>query len=100
MPLLVGALLGALIQGMGTLVGKVLISLGIAYVAYSGIDTMLTAAKTELFSRIAGQGSVVVQLAGVLQVGTCINILVSAYLARLVVQGLTNGKLTSMVTKG
>lgn len=100
MPLLVGALLGALIQGMGTLVGKVLISLGIAYVAYSGIDTMLTSAKTELFSRIAGQGSVVVQLAGVLQVGTCINILVSAYLARLVVQGLTNGKLTSMVTKG
>lgn len=100
MPLFIAALLGALIQGAGTLVGKVLISLGIGYVAYSGLDTLIDTAKTELFSRIAGQGAVVVQLAGVLQIGTCVNIIASAYLARLVVAGLTNGKLTSMVTKG
>jgi len=100
MPLFIAALLGALIQGAGTLVGKVLISLGIGYVAYTGIDTLLDAAKLDLFARIAGQGSTVTQLAGVLQIGTCVNILCSAYLARLVVGGLTNGKLTSMVHKG
>ncbi|MDP3887126.1 DUF2523 domain-containing protein [Hydrogenophaga sp.] len=100
MPLFIAALIGALVSAAGTLVGKVLISLGIGYVAYSGIDTMLESAKADVFSRIAGQGSLVTQLAGVLQIGTCINILASAYLARLVVAGLTNGKLTSMVHKG
>lgn len=100
MPLFIAALLGALVQGAGTLVGRVLISLGIGYVAYSGLDTLIEASKSAFFSNVAGQGSVVVQLAGVLQVGTCVNIIASAYLARLVVAGLTNGKLTSMVTKG
>jgi hypothetical protein len=99
-PLLVPALVGGLITAAGTLVGRVLISLGIGYVAYSGIDTMLESAKADVFARIAGQGSTVVQLAGVLQIGTCINIICSAYLARLLVSGLTNGKLTSMVMKG
>jgi len=100
MPLFLAALLGALIQGAGTLVGKVLISLGIGYVAYTGIDIMLTAAKDQFIADVGGLGTTVVQLAGVLQIGTCINILASAFLARLVVKGLTDGKLTSMVTKG
>jgi hypothetical protein len=99
MPALIGALLGALIQGAGTLVGRVLLSLGIGYVAYSGIDTLATAARDEFISRVQGQGAVVVQLASVLQVGTCVNILVSALLARFVVAGLTNGTLTRMVQK-
>lgn len=99
MPTLIGALLGALIQGMGTLVGRVLISLGIGYVSYAGIDTLATAARDDLLQRIQGAGAVVLQLAGVLQIGTCINILVSALLARFVVAGLTNGALTRMVQK-
>ncbi len=100
MPLFIAALLGALIQGAGTLVGRVLISLGIGYVTYTGIDLMLTTAKDQALSRLGGLGSTVVQLAGVLQVGTCINILASAFMARLLVKGLTDGKLTSMITKG
>lgn len=100
MPAFIAALLGGLITAAGTLVGKVLISLGIGYVAYSGMDTLIEASKASFFSSVAGQGATVMQLAGVLQVGTCVNIIASAYLARLVVAGLTNGKLTSMVHKG
>ncbi|MDO9292642.1 MAG: DUF2523 family protein [Hydrogenophaga sp.] len=99
-PLLVPALVGALVTAAGTIVGKVLISLGIGYVAYSGIDVLLEASKAAFFSNIAGMGGTVVQLAGVLQIGTCVNILASAYLARLLIAGLTNGKLTSMILKG
>ncbi len=100
MPLLIQALLGGLIQAAGTLVGKVLLSLGIGYVSYTGINLLFDSAKQTLFANIASQAPVAVQLAGVLQVGTCVNIMVSAALAKLVLAGLTNGTLTRMVTKG
>jgi hypothetical protein len=100
MPLLISALLGGLIQAAGTLVGRVLLSLGIGYVAYTGINTLVSGVATDLIARIAQQAPVAVQLAGVLQVGTCINIMTSAALTKLVLMGLTNGTLTRMVTKG
>jgi hypothetical protein len=99
MPLLVSALLGALISGLGTLVGRVLISLGISYVAYQGIDTMATFARDSFVTRVQSLPAMAIQLIGLLQIGTCVNILISAYLARLVVNGLTNGSLTKMVQK-
>ncbi|MGM9480323.1 DUF2523 family protein [Roseateles sp. NT4] len=40
-PLFLGALIGALISAAGTLVGRVLLSLGIGYASYSGIDAGL-----------------------------------------------------------
>jgi hypothetical protein len=100
MPLLVQALLGGLIQAAGTLAGRVLISLGIGYVSYTGITVFFDAAKATLLAKIAAQAPVAVQLAGVLQIGTCINIMVSAAMAKLVLSGLTNGTLTKMITRG
>ena len=100
MPALVAALWGAFLAFIPTLVGRVLVSLGIGYVAFRGIDTLVTAAKGTLFSNISTSYPVVVQLAGVLQIGTCINIMASAVLARMAVAGLTNGLLTKFVTKG
>jgi energy-converting hydrogenase Eha subunit H len=100
MPLLIQALLGGLVQAAGTLVGKVLLSLGIGYVSYTGINLFFDSAKQQLFSAIASQAPVVLQLAGVLQIGTCVNILISAALAKLTLMGLTNGAITRMVTKG
>jgi hypothetical protein len=100
MPLLVQALLGGLIQAAGTLAGRVLISLGIGYVSYTGITVFFDVAKATLLAKIAAQAPVAVQLAGVLQIGTCINIMVSAAMAKLVLSGLTNGTLTKMITRG
>jgi hypothetical protein len=100
MPLFVAALIGALISALGTIVGRVLVSLFIGYASYQGIDTLVTAGKASLFSSVSAQGALVVQLAGVLQIGTCVNIMASAALAKLVVSGLVNGKLTKFVTKG
>lgn len=100
MPSLIAALWGGFLSMIGTIVGRVLISLGIGYVAFRGIDTMVTAAKTSLFTSISSLPQAAVQLAGVLQVGTCVNIMASAVLARLAVAGLANGVLTKFVTKG
>ncbi|TFY99005.1 DUF2523 family protein [Ramlibacter humi] len=100
MPALFLLFLGYLVQAVGTIVGRVLISLLIGYVAYQGIDTLVGSSKAQLLSAISAQAPLAVALAGVLQVGTCINILCSAAVARLTVAGLTNGAITRMVTKG
>jgi len=93
------ALLGALVQIAGTLVGKVLLSLGIGYVAYKGLDASLAWAKSSVFANLAGLSPTTLQVLGVLQIGTAINILISALTARLVLKGMTGGALKAMVLK-
>lgn len=100
MPLWVAALVGGLVQVAGTLVGRILLSLGIGYVTFSGLDMSLDWLKGEVLGRLNGLPAVSLQVAGVLQVGTCISILVSSLTARLILNGLTGGSITRMVTKG
>ena len=97
MPLFIGALLGGLIQIAGTLVGKVLISLGIGFVVFSGIDTSLGWMKSEIVNYVGQAGSQALAAASALRLGTCISILTSALSARLVLNGLTGGTLKKMI---
>ena len=99
MPLFIGALIGALIQAAGTLVGKVLLSLGIGYVTFTGVDTSITWARDQFFAGLSGMPSTALQLAGVLQVGTCVSIMTSALVVKLTLAGLTSGTLKKMVVK-
>jgi len=102
MPLLMAALLGGLIQAAGSLVGRVLISLGVGFVVYQGVEVGLGTFKTQVFQYL-GQGiSSFPQIAaflGVFQVGTCMNILFSGFTARLVLGGLTGGAIKKMIYK-
>lgn len=99
MPVFIAALLGALVQAAGTLVGKVLISLGIGYVAFTGVDASVEWARAFTMARISGLGGQTVAVASALKIGTCISILSSAILARLVLNGLTGGTIKRMVQK-
>lgn len=93
------AILGWLVEICGTLVGHVLIALGISYFSYKGLDLMLVAAKTQFFGTVGGLGSTVVGLMGLCKLDVCVNMLVSAVLARLTLAGLTSGALKKMVLK-
>lgn len=86
-----GALLSAFLSIVGTFVGKALISLGIGYFVYTGIDTSLGFVKTQIFASLGGLSPTTLQVIGVLQVGTAINILVSSLVVRLTLKGLTAG---------
>lgn len=97
MPLFIGALLGGLIQIAGTLVGRVLLSLGIGFVVFSGLDTSLDWVKSEIISSIGQSGSQALAAASALRLGTCISILISALSARLLLNGLTGGTLKKMI---
>lgn len=98
MPFLIAALIGGLVQAASTLVGRVLIALGITWVAYEGIDVLMTSARDAAIAQWANLGQVAVY-AGVLQVGTVVNILSSAWVAAMTVRGLSGGTLKAMVQK-
>lgn len=86
-----GALGGLLVQIVGSFVGKALLSLGVGYVAYKGMDLSIAFAKTKFMSSVGGFGAVTIQLMGVLNVGTAVNILCSALIARLAFKGMVGG---------
>ena len=99
MPLFIAALLGGLIQAAGSLVGRVLIALGVGYVSYSGVSVLLTALKTQAIQNLTGLPSVAVQVLSILKIDVCLNITFSALAARLILKGLTSDKITRMVLK-
>lgn len=99
MPIFIAALLGGLVQAAGTLVGKVLISLSMGLVVYSGIDTGITWIGSQIASSANALGAQAVATMGALRVGVICNILLSALSARLLLNGLTGGTIKRWVTK-
>jgi hypothetical protein len=99
MPVFIAALLGGLAAAMSSLVGRVLIALGISYVAYTGISTALDALKAQIISEVAGMPATVLTVLSLLKFDVAISILFSAYAARMVLKGLSSGAVTRMVIK-
>ena len=99
MPVLIAAMWTAFLALIPTIVGRVLLALGLGYVSYRGLDGAFTVAKETLFSNLSGFSAVTLQLAGVLEIGSAINIIASSYLAKLAVDGLINGVIKKLAVK-
>jgi hypothetical protein len=99
MPFLVSSLVGALVRAVGAFVANILLSLGIGFVTYQGIDLFISAMKSQFITSVNANGALFVSFMGVFQVGTAINMIASAYVARMVIAGISGGSLTKMVTK-
>lgn len=99
MPLFLAAFLGGLIQATSHIVGRVLIGLGIGFVAFQGVDTLVSTLRADVLSKLQALAPATVQVLGVLQVGTCVNIMASALVARLAIRGLSGGVIKRMVQK-
>jgi hypothetical protein len=99
MPLLISSIIGGIVSALGTLVGRVLISLGIGYVTFTGVDASFEWAKAQFLGGLSGLPAGAVGLMGLLKVGVCVSMLLSALTTRLVISGLTSGTIKRMVTK-
>lgn len=99
MPVFLAALIGGLVSACGTLVGRVLVSLGFGYLAFTGVDTSIAWVRAEFLAGVSGLPAAAVGLMGVLKVGTCVSMLISAVSMRLLMQGLTSGTIKRMVLK-
>ena len=91
MPVFIGALIGALVSAAGTIVGRVLVSLGLGYAVFQGLDASLAWAKAYVITKISATGAQTLAAAGALKVGVCISIIFSALTMRLILGGMQSG---------
>ncbi|HEY0563836.1 MAG TPA: DUF2523 domain-containing protein [Methylophilus sp.] len=100
MPLFLMGLLGGLGSIAGSLVGRVLVALGIGYITYQGLDIAISFFQTQAVSYLLSSGYQEVNAAlNMLNIGKCINVTFSAIIARNVISGLTGGSITKTVIK-
>ena len=88
-----GWLLGGFLAIAPTLIGKILLALGIGVATYSGIDVSLGWLKSSAVSALVGLPPSVVGMLSLMRVGSCISMVFSAILIRLALDGVTNGVL-------
>ena len=97
MPVFLLSMLGGLATVAGSLVGRVLLSLGIGYVSYKGINALLDLLKSQVVANVTGSGVEFVQALYLVKFDICVSIVFSAMAARLLIQGLTSDTITKMV---
>ena len=98
MPLLVW-FLGALAQVAGPIAGRVLFSLGIAFVTYKGFDVVVGWILDEIKSSFTGMPTQVLSFLAYMWVDKAIGMVFSAYTAAIAIKAV-GGSMTKMVIKG
>lgn len=99
MPALLMAIGGLLLQLAASMVGRVLLALGLSYVTYSGFDVGVTWLLDQIKANFTGMGADTASFLAWLWVDKAIGLIFSAYSAALVVKMAGGTKLTKLVTK-
>lgn len=93
---LVGWIVAGLASGIGQIVSKALISLGVGYVTYTGMNALVDMNQSQIMTLINALPPTTVALLGVLKVGVCLNIWFSAFVIKLTLWGLSSDSISRM----
>lgn len=99
LPVIAASLIGGLISVTGTIVGRVLVALGVGVVTYTGVQAGIDSLLSNLDSAIAGVPADILGLLGFMRVGQALNIIISAMSARMLLNGLTGDTIKKWVLK-
>jgi len=99
MPVIIAAVMGALLNIVGSLVGRVLVALGLGVATYTGLSFVLGEAKDIAVGNLGAMGPEIVGMLAVMRVGECISMVTSAIGVRLLMQGLQSGTFKRFVHK-
>ncbi|MCX7258695.1 MAG: DUF2523 domain-containing protein [Polaromonas sp.] len=99
MPIFLAALGGVLLNIAGSMVLRVLVSLGVGFVAYTGINSTFDWLKNQIVSSASGLPPEIIGMLSVMKVGSSISIIFSAIMVRLLFQGMTGETVKRWVTK-
>jgi hypothetical protein len=93
------ALLGGLLTIAGSMVGRVLLALGMTYITYSGFDVGVSWLLDRIKDNLAGMPAEVVSFLAWCWVDKAIGLLFSSYSAALVIKMAGGTSLTKLVTR-
>ena len=99
LPVIAASVIGGLISVTGTLVGRVLVALGVGVVTYTGVQAGIDSLLANLDSAIAGVPADILGLLGFMRVGEALNIIISAMSARMLLNGLQGDTIKKWVLK-
>lgn len=99
MPVFIAAIGGMLLNLVGSLVGRILVALGVAVVTYTGVNASLDALKQQAIQHFSALPPDVYGMLATMKVGVAISIVTSAIAARLLLNGLTSDGFKRFVLK-
>lgn len=99
LPVIAASLIGGLISVTGTIVGRVLVALGVGVVTYTGVQVGIDSLLSNLDSAISGVPADILGLLGFMRVGEAMNIIISAMSARMLLNGLQGDTIKKWVLK-
>lgn len=99
MPVIASVIWGAFLNIIGSVVGRALVALGLGVVTFTGMNASLDWMRDQAVSSILQLDPQLVQLLGVLKVGTFISIISSAVAVRLLLNGVQSGTFKRWVLK-
>lgn len=87
---LISGLVGALVAAAATMVGRAVIGMGFAMFTFTGVNTFLSAIFKLIKDQMSGLPDEIVAICSMMQVDVVITMLLSAYAARMLLNGLTS----------
>ncbi|MFI4938960.1 MAG: DUF2523 family protein [Burkholderiales bacterium] len=96
MPLLVAELLGGLAVVMGSLMGRALLALGLSFITFAGVQTLINTIATSVQSSTSGLGGTILGLVGYLWIDRGISMVLSAWTSAVSMK-LVGGAVTGLV---
>lgn len=97
MPIFLASLLGGLINIAGTLVGRVLLALGISAVTYTGLSQTFDFLRDQAINSFQALPPEIVGMLALMKVGSSFSIILSAIVVKWTLQGLTGGNMRRLV---
>lgn len=92
MPILVASIIGALVQAAGSLVGRVMIALGLGFASYVGFNALVGTITGQITGLISDFGSSdLVGWAGFFQIDKHFSMVLSAITVKITLNGLQDG---------
>lgn len=99
MPYIISIFWGASALVLQSLVGKVLLYLGISYLTYQGIDVLIASIENQVNQALGQSAGVLNGLIGLTRLGESTSVILSALTAKLTLSGLQSGSITRQVIK-
>ena len=98
MPLLM-ALLGGILTICGSMVGRVLLALGMSYVTYSGFDVGINWLLTSIKTNMSAMPADILSFMAWIWLYKAIGLIFSAYSSALLIKMAGSTKFTKLITK-
>lgn len=96
-PIVIAGAMGALASVASSLVGRVLLALGLHLVTYGGLSILFDQVAQYALTNLTGLSGAAAQVAAAWRVGEVVSILSGAVAASMTLSGIRNGALTKLV---